>query len=293
MRGKSFFEPGQFKCATDRCENGYRSVETQIGIWESLVEIKRAYVKAVQQWLEASERSIHESRDTGSNKKVSLDVVRATKLTTQRIEKEAKSVQENVVDKLVTYKNEQYGKSFLHVKKVKEFKEEFQKNQKSWNKLLEKVSETQQTYEEVHQKYTRAERADRIKQSDLGATDEEKEICKASLEKRTKDNDAAKRKYQDALDDLNKAKPTYTEKMVRTLDSTHDFERKRLKQFYESFVAVRKCLVESEEDEEDEVNAAFSKALANHNIEEDIKKWNEAYGSAVKIDWPRLTPIKE
>ena len=293
LRNKSFFEPGQHKYATDRCEHGYKSLETQIGIFESLVEIQKDYLKAMAQWQEASERSIHESRDSGTNKKVSLEVVRATKLTTKRIEKVAKRVQENVVDKLVTYKNEQYGKSFLHVKKVKEFKDEFQKNQKSWIKQLAKVSETQSTYEEIHHKYTRAERADRIKQSDLGATEEEKEMSKASVEKRAKDNDSAKRKYQDALEDLNKAKPNYTEKMVRTLEQTHEFERKRLKQFYESFVALQKCLVEVEDDEDDELNAAFIKALAIHNIEDDIKKWNEHYGSEMKIDWPRLTPVKE
>ena len=264
-----------------------------MNIWKTLAELKKKQAKEIEQWAQDSERTILESRDSGTTKKVSLEMVRAVKLTAKRPETLAKSLEEDVVQKLLAFKNESYGKSFLQLKKVEEFEKEFKKHQKPWIKHLKKVTDAQQICEETQKKLKGAVRLDKISQSDVGKTDEEREESKANVEKRTKDADAAKKKYQSARDDMNTAKPHYAETMTKTLEQTHEFERKRMNQFYRSFLAVQTIFVKNEETENEELNTAFTKALGIHNINEDIQKWNQGYGSEADHDWPCLDEIKE
>ncbi|CAF1154509.1 unnamed protein product [Rotaria sordida] len=93
--GKGFCEPNQYKSAIDRYEGGHKSCDLSIEIYKELV------------------KNLVLQKQHGS--------IQAVEKLAERNEDITKNIQHNVIDKMITYKNSKYEKSFLHMKKVKEF----------------------------------------------------------------------------------------------------------------------------------------------------------------------------
>lgn len=291
--GKSIFEPGQYKSAIDRCEGGYKSCELAIDMLKDFMEIEEKRAKTIRHWSEKYQTNIHQSKDFGTNKRSWLEVVRAMELMAQQSEDLVKGLREGVLEKFSAYKNNDYGRSFLHIKKVKEFDKQFRKVQKPWTELNEKVTTAKQTYTESRRKLRSAECAAKMVETDAGSTPEDQKKAKSSVEKYSKVTDIAKQKYENAVGDVKTAKPQYEKSMTEILDQTHDFERSRLKKFNETFQSIRQLLAVEKVSNYQQIHQAFQTALQGHDIEADIKYWNESYGSASKVPWPTLETVVE
>ncbi|CAF1334608.1 unnamed protein product [Rotaria sordida] len=104
--GKGFCEPNQYKSAIDRYEGGHKSCDLSIEIYKELVKVLE---------------HCSESLQFGTTKTAWIESIQAVEKLAERNEDITKNIQHNVIDKMITYKNSKYEKSFLHMKKVKEF----------------------------------------------------------------------------------------------------------------------------------------------------------------------------
>lgn len=129
--GKGFCEPGQYESALQRCEDGCKSCELGIEMYTNLVEILTHCTNAINQWSAKYEKRISHSSEIGTTKKTWLDTTRAVKHLAVRNDDICKKIQTDVISKLDSYKSENYGKSFIHMKKIKEFRKEFKKSRKT------------------------------------------------------------------------------------------------------------------------------------------------------------------
>ena len=194
---------------------------------------------------------------------------------------------------MVTYKKDHYGKSILHVKKIKEFERDFEQAQKSWAKLLDKISKAKKDYQEAHQKFKKAEMAEKIIESDRGAEDEQKTKMKLSVSTYKKECDALRCKYKQYIEDMTNTRPNYENGMKEVLDRTHAFEKKRLSQFKTSYEALQKALLIDKDPHLASMQEAFTKAINSQDIEKDIQWWNSHFGSDTNTTWPSFEELKE
>jgi len=146
------------------------------------------------------------------------------------------SLSESLIPKLRQWRKDHYEKSLLHYKKTKEFEREFLDAQKSWSKLLDKISEYKSTY---YSACKTAKLADDAEHKSSG--DQRKKLAdKADLARR--EIDFAKTKYQQAVNETREQRPRYESAMKAVFERTQVFEKKRLDFFKETYDEYSKLL---------------------------------------------------
>jgi hypothetical protein len=290
---KGFCEPNQYKAALDRCKGGYESCELFINIFSERARIERDYVADLEKWAATSIKEISQSKEFGTNKKSWIESIRASKEIADTHTDIVQRLQDNVINQMVTYKKENYGKSILHVKKIKEFERDFEQAQKSWVKLLDKINKAKKDYQDAHRQLKKAEIAEKIIESDRGAEDEQKTKVKLSVSTYKKECDALRSKYKQYIEDMTNTRPNYENGMKEVLDRTHTFEKKRLAQFKALFTALQQALLIDKDPHLASMNEAFTKAINSQDIEKDIQWWNSHFGSDTNTTWPSFEELKE
>jgi chromosome segregation ATPase len=289
---KGFCEPNQYKAAIDRCKGGYESCELFIDIFSERARIERNYIAELEKWSATSIKDISQSKEYGTNKKAWMDSIRASKEIANTHSDIVQRLQENVIDKMVDYKKQNYGKSILHIKKIKEFERDFEQAQKSWIKLLDKINRAKKDYQEAHRQLKKAETAEKIIDSDRGAEEEQKTKVKLSVSTYKKEFESLRSKYQQHIEEMKNSRPNYENSMKEVLDRTHAFERKRLAQFKASFTTLHQALLIDKDSHLNEMTESFNKAIASHDIEKDIQWWNSHFGSDTNTAWPSFEELK-
>lgn len=290
---KGFFEPNQYKAAIDRCQGGYEACDLFIEIFSTRAEIEREYAASIEKWSSNSIKQISNSKEFGSNKKAWLESIRASKKTAAVHEEIAQHLKDSVIDKMVAYKKENYGKSFVHVKKIKEFEHDFEQAQKSWIKLLDRINKAKKEFQDADKQLKKAEKAEKIIESDRGIDDTEKNQVKMSVDSYRKQSEALKQKYDQLIVDMENARPNYESAMKEVLDRTHAFERKRLAQFKALLSGLQQALVINNDPHLTKMSELFTTAINGHDAEKDIQWWNSHYGSEINSAWPKAIAASE
>ena len=290
---KGFCEPHQYRAAIERCKGGYDSCELFIDIFSERAKIERNYIADLEKWATTSIKEISQSKEYGTNKKAWGEAIRASKEIGATHNEIVQRLQKDVIDKMVEYKKENYGKSILHVKKIKDFENDFERAQRSYLKLLDKISKAKKEYHDAQRQLKKAETAEQIVDSDHGIEPEQKKKMKLSVDTYRKQTEASKSKYQQYITDMTNLRPGYEAGMKEVLDRTHDFERKRLNHFKQSFNALHKSLIITEDEHLKAMTQGFNDAQKTHNVEEDIIWWNSHYGSDTNTAWPKFEETKD
>ena len=280
---KSFYEPNQYKCAIDRCEAGFKSCEIASEMFKSFVELQARHATDIRHWSTACLHQIRQSKEFGTHKKAWIKSIQAMELTANRHDALAGAVEKNVVEKMVTYKHDNYARSYLQIKVTKDFDKQFKAAQKGWIKALHELDQAKQAYEECKRKLKEANLSQNYVRSNDGSTDEEKEQVQRAVDKRKKDADQHKCKYEHRREDLEEKRPAYEKSMTDILDRMHDFECKRGNHFKVMLIALQDAFDKHTDGNAAEISEAFQDAITSHNIEADVKYWNKNYGSDTKV----------
>jgi len=290
---RGFFEPNQYQAAIDRCKNGYDSCDIFIKSLEHRVKIEEDYIAEMHKWSTKWQKEIAQSHEFGMNKRTWMASIRAGEQMASSHSDMVTRIQQDVIDKMITYKKENYEKSHTHMKKSKEFERDFEQAQKSWLKLLDKINDAKKTYQDMHRRLKRAQCAEEIIASDTDATEEQKNKAKMVASSYTKESEGLKKKYQLLIEEMNNTRPNYENSMKEILDRTHDFERKRLNQFKLLFTTLHDAIYVQMVANLTEISAEFKRALEYHNIDVDIQWWNAHYGSDTNTSWPSFEELND
>ena len=290
--GKGFCDPQQYKSAIERCENGYHSLELGIDIYKRLHKIFENHSAALREWSKSSIKQISDSKETGSNKLAWLNTIRAVEKLTERNNSIVESIQHKVVDSMTSFKNEHYGKSFFHVRQIKEFDKEFKKTQKIWLECLKKISEAKQEYHDAARKLHQAKNAEDVIKTDVGSSEEERKKVEHSVKRRSGETTKFKTDYENVLKDTKSKQEKYENDMLSILQRTDVFEKERLEHFKSIITSLKESTLIKHETFDDSMNESFSAAIAEHKSDEDIKHFNTNYGSEKKTVWPVFEEFK-
>ncbi|CAF2649547.1 unnamed protein product, partial [Rotaria sp. Silwood2] len=291
--GKGFCEPNQYKAAIDRCEDGHKSCDLGIEIYKDLVKVLELCSQSLRTWSSRSQQKVAQSKEFGTTRTAWFESIQAIEKLAERNEDITTNIQQNVIDKMTAYKKSKYEKSFLHVKKVKEFEKEFKKAQKQWLELLDKINEAKQEFHYASRKLHRAKRAENAITTDLGKTDEEKKTVKDSVDHYELETESCRKKYSKLIKDMEVQQPTYEQEMFKILARTDDFERDRLNQLKLMFNALQEAISIEKDTRHTEMSVLFKKAMAKQDINNDIEFFNKHYGRETKTKWPVFEDVHE
>ncbi|CAF1531232.1 unnamed protein product, partial [Didymodactylos carnosus] len=269
--GKGFYEPQQYKVAIERCKNGYDSCESFIKLLEHRVKIERDYSTELKKWSLTWLKEIQHSQDYGTNKKTCLALINTGEQQAYSHVKMADNLQENVINKMLLYRRENYSRSLIHLQKM----------------MLKKL------YLDSSKKLKSYEQAEKIIQSDSGKTDEQKQHVKLTVDTLKKDCSSQKVKYQQLIEEMKNMRPQYEISMNDVLERTNDFERKRMNHFKQIFQDYHDTIYTPNDENLAKMSTDFKKVLSEHNVENDIQWWNTHYGKYTESNWPVFEELKD
>ncbi|CAF4702905.1 unnamed protein product [Rotaria sp. Silwood1] len=290
---RGFCDPDQYQAALHRCQNGYESCDLFIKAFEERASLERDYIAAIYNWSKIWQKEINESQEFGTNKKTWLAAIRAGAQAAYTHTDIVERIQNDVIDPMIAFKKQNYAKSIIHIRKIKEFEKEFENLQKPWLKLLSKINDAKESYHEKHRKLKKAEQAKKIIDSNIGATEEEKTETQTSVNVYTKESANLRSKYEQLINEMKDLRPHYENSMKRVLDRTHEFERERLNKFKQLFNAFYNAINIQNDPYIIEMSTAFQNAIAAHDIEADIQWWNKHYGSDTNTSWPEFEELSD
>jgi hypothetical protein len=152
------------------------------------------------------------------------------------------SLSDSLIPKLRQWRKENYEKSIRHYKKTKEFEKEFTDAQKSWTKLLEKISEYKSAY------YTACKTAKLADDAERTASEDQRRKLADKAEVARREVGFAKTKYEQAINEAREQRPRYEAAMKDVFERTQAFEKKRLDFFKETFDEFSKVLETATQD---------------------------------------------
>ena len=145
LGGKGFCDTQQYRVALERCSDGHQSVELGIEINEDLTKILRKFSKSIREWSTRSQKKINESKESRTAKASWRNNVLAVEKLVERNDQIVEAIEQKVVKPMMTFKNDQYGKKLIHIRKVKEFEKEFKKVHSHWSEHIDKMNEAKQS----------------------------------------------------------------------------------------------------------------------------------------------------
>ena len=152
------------------------------------------------------------------------------------------SLTDSLIPKLRQWRKDNYEKSLIHYKKTKEFEKEFIDAQKSWSKLLEKISDCKSAY------YAACKAAKLADDAERSASEEQRRKLADKAEVARREVGSAKAKYEQAVNEAREQRPRYESAMKEVFERTQAFEKKRLDFFKEVFEEFSKILETATED---------------------------------------------
>jgi hypothetical protein len=152
------------------------------------------------------------------------------------------SITDSLIPKLRQWRKDNYEKSLVHYKITKEFEKEFIDAQKSWTKLLDKISEYRKVY------YTACKTAKLVDNAERAAPEEQRKKLADKAEVARREVGFAKTKYEQAINEAIEQRPRYEKAMTDVFERTQVFEKKRLDFFKETFDEFSKILETATQD---------------------------------------------
>ena len=146
------------------------------------------------------------------------------------------SLTDSIIPKLRQWRKDNYEKSLIHYKKTKEFEKEFIDAQKSWAKLLEKISEYKTAY------YSACKTAKLADDAERTASEEQRRKLADKAEVARREVGFARTKYEQAINESREQRPRYEKAMKDVFERTQAFEKKRLDFFKDTFNEYSKLL---------------------------------------------------
>jgi hypothetical protein len=146
------------------------------------------------------------------------------------------SLTDSLIPKLRQWRKDNYEKSLVHYKITKEFEKEFIDAQKSWTKLLDKISDCKKVY------YTASKTAKLADDAERTASEDQRKKLADKAEVARREVGFAKIKYEQAINEAREQRPRYEKAMTDVFERTQAFEKKRLDFFKETFDEFSKVL---------------------------------------------------
>lgn len=230
----NFWEINNYKKTVKRMEDGAKLCDDIMKLMSERAEIEASYCSKMKAWSKKWEESHKRGMEYGALKTAMYGImVEGEQLADVHYELKEK-LMNNVYQNVNQWKKDNYHKSLMNYKEVKNAEEGFSKAQKPWARRLDEVHKCKKGYHSS----CRSRDTAKTQQEEgklKGSNDEQLKKLQDKVEKYSEEVGSFKAKYQDALRDLTGYIAKYQEDMKYQFNKCQDFEETR-KTFFESLL---------------------------------------------------------
>ncbi|CAF0958880.1 unnamed protein product [Rotaria sordida] len=287
--GRGFFELGAYSIALKRCENGHDLAQQLADMFEERAQLESTYATQLRAWSHRWYKELTRSQEYGTNKIVWEQAAKTGEQMADVHSILSISLSESLIPKLRQWRKDRYEKSLMQYKKTKEFEKEFLDAQKSWSKLLDRISECKTAY------YTACKTAKLADDAEHIAPAEQRKKYADKAEVARREIDSTKTKYQQVINEGKEQRPRYELAMKEVFERTQAFEKERLDFFKETYDEYLKLLEIATLDNLilKKMIDDYKASLSIHNPQQDLTWWDQNYGTQTNSRWPEYEECRD
>uniref|UniRef100_A0A915ENJ3 Uncharacterized protein n=1 Tax=Ditylenchus dipsaci TaxID=166011 RepID=A0A915ENJ3_9BILA len=283
-----FWDIGAYKDNVQRIRDGSEQLEELTKLVKERAEIESKYGKSLQVWYTKwhtfSDRQLPEGFV-----KQSLDGILSESKELARVHL---AVKDRFNDETIgLFKKDNYHRSAIRgFKEAREIEEEFEKAQRQWKKLYEKVESTKKHYHSC----CRAEKSAYIQMinshADSSLSQDGADKARDRHDKCKQEVKKARSSYEQQLREITQFNNVYMENMAFVFEKCQQMELKRMKFVVEMLSGMQKVLVDLLSPPKlasihKTMEESFA-TLGDTQLNADLKKWSMLHGTDVPANWP-------
>uniref|UniRef100_A0A914YLI4 Uncharacterized protein n=1 Tax=Panagrolaimus superbus TaxID=310955 RepID=A0A914YLI4_9BILA len=287
-----FYEIGAYKTNIRRIKDGVEELDEFSKMIKERADIEAKYGKYIQTW--------HEKWYNFVDSKIPPGLI---KDTWDHILKEGNEVSklhigmkerfgDEIVRTIALYKKENHHSRTFggESKEIHEISEAFEKAQKQWKKLMQKLESCKKNYFNACRSEKTAQQQLANAQSDSSLSQDATDKLRERMEKLKEEVRKSRDLYEKQVEECDKYRNVYIENMSFVFEKCQQMEMKRMKFAIEMMAGVQ-CilgeLVDSEKmkDLHNSLKSRFN-SVGDPQYNGDLKEWSKIHGPEAPSAWP-------
>lgn len=201
-RSESFWDIGNYKKVVKRIDDGARLCGDLTKMAQERAEIEAKYARHLQAWSKKWEDIVSKGSEYGSLETGWKAMFRGASRTAEVHSEMCRKIQEDIVDSIQVWKNENFHKSLMALKESKKADEYFARAQKPWEKRLAKSNRCRKNYHQAGRELDSLEGALHEAETNDSISPEQCSKVRDKTEKAQREFEKAREKYKNRLGDV-------------------------------------------------------------------------------------------
>ncbi|KJH46554.1 SH3 domain protein [Dictyocaulus viviparus] len=286
-----FWEIGAYKNNVRRMKEGIEELDDFMKMVRERADIEAKYGKTMQQFADKWKTHVERAVTSGSIKRAWLQVMEEADIISIQHNRVRDRLVDEVLKTLALYRKENYHPStFRAPKEIREAEEGFERAQRKWKKLYEKVEISKKAYYNACRQEKSASVNLNNSQADLSLSQDGLQKLRDRLDKCHEDVRRCKSAYEKNIFEITQYRAPYIEDMTFEFEKCQAMEMKRSKFFIEMMSATQQVLVDLAR------NTKFTQLHSNienvlrscddNALTSDLQAWSSINGKDARTVWP-------
>lgn len=293
-----FWEIGAYKNNVRRIKDGIDELDDFTKMARERAEIEAKYGKTMQQFAEKWKAHVERAVPSGSIKKAWMEILEEADAISVQHNRVKDRLMDEVLKTLALYRKENYHPSaFRAPKEIREAEEGFERAQRKWKKLYEKLESSKKAYYNACRQEKSALVNLSNSQADSSLSQDGAQKFRDRLDKCREDVQKCKTAYEKNIAEITQYRAPYIEDMTFEFEKCQAMEMKRSKFVVEMMSATQQVLVDLARNNkfaqlhgnlENVLRSCDENALSN-----DLHAWSTVNGKDAHTEWPSFEDYTE
>ncbi|VDM60397.1 unnamed protein product [Angiostrongylus costaricensis] len=286
-----FWEIGAYKNNVRRIKDGIDELDDFMKMARERADIEAKYSKTMQQFAEKWKAHVERAVSSGSIKRAWLQILGEADAVSVQHNRVKDRLMDEVLKTLALYRKENYHPSaFRAPKEIREAEEGFERAQRKWRKLYEKVELSKKTYYNACRQEKSALVNLSNSQADLSLSQDGTQKLRDRLEKCREDVRKFKSAYEKNISEITQYRAPYIEDMTYEFEKCQAMEMKRSKFLVEMMSATQQVLVDlARNNKFAQLHSNLESVLRSCDenvLTSDLQAWSSINGKDAQTEWP-------
>uniref|UniRef100_A0A0N5BR19 F-BAR domain-containing protein n=1 Tax=Strongyloides papillosus TaxID=174720 RepID=A0A0N5BR19_STREA len=293
----SFYDIGGYKPNIKRIKDGMDQLEEFTKMIKERIELENKYIKMLQVWNGKWTGYVEKDIMEGTIKNGFNGILEESKELSKVHYDMKERFGDEIVKTIALFKKENHHAStFRGIKEIREIDEGFEKAQRNWKKLYEKVESSKKNYHNACKQEKSANQILQTQQNDTSLSTDNVDKTRERLLKCQEDVQKYKAIYEKNLKEISDYRSVYLENMSFVFEKCQGMELKRMKFFNEMLGGTQKILVDLVNPRKlIQIHDKLENMFTNNTTEtfnQDLKEWSSKHGPDCPHQWPKYEEYK-
>lgn len=293
----TFYDIGGYKPNVKRVKDGMDQLEEFTKMIKERIDLESKYIKMLQMWNTKWTGYVDKDIMEGTIKSGFNGILEESKELSKVHYDMKERFGDEIVKTIALFKKENHHSStFRGIKEIREIDEGFEKAQRNWKKLYEKVESSKKNYHNACKQEKSAHQVLQAQKNDTSLSSDYVEKARERLIKCQEDVQKYKNIYDKNLKEISDYRNVYLENMSFVFEKCQGMEMKRMKFINEMLSGTQKILVDLVNPRKlAQIHEKLENTFSNNTTDtfnQDLKEWSSKYGPDCSHQWPSFEEYK-